>query len=70
MCLVRAWNVGLVAREPALRLSHQRTEAVRGYRRISVSKDLTQVTSTAKLASARYSDSVLERAMACCLRED
>lgn len=61
ICLVRAWKTGLLAKAPALMLSHHRTSLEATRKLILWSNELTQVTSAAKLAKERYSDSVLER---------
>lgn len=62
--------MGLFAKEPTLRLSHHRTEAIVGKKLISFNNDLIHKTSAAKFESDIYSDSVLDQATTCCLQED
>ena len=70
MCLVMAWKTGLVARAPALKLSHHKIGLVVLEIPSLESKCVSQIIYELAWANARYSNYVLERATALCFLDD
>lgn len=69
MFLVRAWNLGLLAKAAVLWLSHQMIGVRREVRPISVSKDLIHKISNAAIANVWHSNWVLDQDTPACFLE-
>jgi hypothetical protein len=70
MCLVRAWNAGLVDKYVVPILLHQSVGGCGRNIPRSQGRDWSQMSSVAVMARVQYSYSVLEWAIVRCLRED